>query len=185
MINGYTLSGKSSNDASFFNGDEPSGVLCPRCGSCLDYGYSPVSLDIKSSKKYDVSYTNDLRKLYSERFFVFCRDVLKADKLFKPVQVRDTVLYYMFPSQIVEFDYIRRKTRFEGTCDQCGGYSSVAGAHPAFLKASEPVGSGFFRTDIAFGSGKAKFPLIIIGSEWKKLLASEKFRGIDFGEVTD
>ena len=184
MILGHTLSGNSFNDASFFNGDEPAGVLCQSCASCIDYSYSPASIDVKPSKKYDVSCTNDLRNIYSERFFVFCRDVLKADEVFRPLRAGDSVLYYMLPFQTIEFDYVRRKTRFEGACEQCGGYDAVAGAHPAFLKIHEPIGPGFFKTDLAFGSGSAKFPLIIVGSEWKKLLAAQKFRGIDFGDIT-
>lgn len=185
MILGYTLSGQSSNDANFFNGDEPSGVLCPCCGSCLDYNYSPVSIDVKPSKKYDVSYTNDLRVLFSERFVEFCKNVLKAEDYFKPIRAGEKVLYYMVPSRLLDFDYIRRKVRFEGKCPSCNSYETVAGAYPVFLKEQVPIEEGFFRTDIAFASGKSKFPLIIIGTKWKKLLVAQKFRGIDFEEIAD
>lgn len=183
MIIGYTLSGQSSNDADFFDGSELGVVLCPDCGTCLDYSYAPASVDIKPSKKYDVSYTNDLRKLFSERFVEFCRDVLRSDDVFKPVRSSGTVYYYMVPSRTLPFDRVRRKTRIEGVCGQCGGYASVVGAHPAFLMQREPIGPGFFRTDLAFGNAKSKFPLIVIGSEWKALLSAQKFRGIDFGEI--
>lgn len=183
MILGYILSGKNSNDANFFNGDEPAGVLCPSCGSCLDYSYSPKTINVKPSKKYDVSYTNDLRTLFSERFVRFCKDTLKSEEVFKPVHAGDMVLYYMVPDQILEFDFMRRKVRFDGLCSLCNGYETVAGAYPVFLKNQDPIYSGFFRTDLAFASGKSKFPLMIVGSEWRKLLVSQKFRGIEFEEI--
>jgi hypothetical protein len=183
-IIGYVLSGNSSNGASFLDGREPAGVLCSRCGSCLDFAYTPSSIDISPSKIYDVSYTDDLRKLYSERFVAFCRDVLKATETFVPIQAGRTILYYMIPSRTLEFDLVRRRTRFDDPCDACGGFGAVVGAHPAFLKTDDAVGPGFFKTDIAFGSGKAKFPLIIVGAEWKALIASRKFRGVEFAEIT-
>lgn len=116
---------------------------------------------------------------------MFCRDVLKADEIFKPVQAGDIVLYYMIPSRTIEFDHVRRKVRFEGKCPSCNSYETVAGAYPVFLNEQKPMKEGFFRTDIAFASGKSKFPLIIIGTEWKKLLVAQKFRGIDFEEIAD
>jgi len=185
MILGYILRQRHSNDANFFDGNEPSGVLCQNCGSCLDYNYYPKFIDINPSKKYDAVYTYDLRELFSESFFVFCRDVLKIGHIFKPIQTRGETLYYMSPTHVLEFDYIRRKTKFEKTCEQCGGYRDIVGATPAFLKNHKPVEAGFFRTDLAFGSGKSKSPLILLSSEWKKLLVSQKFKGIDFGEILD
>ena len=184
MILGYTFNGHSSNNVSFFDGNEPKGVLCACCGTCLDDTYSPEILDINQSRKYDISYTDDLRNLYSERFYLFCKDVLKADVKFKQIKTRNMVLYYMIPpKKILEFDIVRRETKFEKKCKMCGGYESVAGAFPPFLKINKPLGHGFFRTDVIFGSGREKGPLFIIGNEWKKLLAAQKFRGIDFEEI--
>jgi len=185
MILGYTLSGNSSNEAMFFKGDEPSGIVCPQCGTCLNYEYSPLSVDIHPSKKYDISYTHDLRKLFSERFVSFCKEVLNSHETFVPVQAGKMQLFYMIPTRVVEFDVIRRKVRFEKPCVHCGGYEAIAGAHPAFLKDNRIIEPGFFRTDIPFGSGKSKFPLIVVCEEWKNLLASEKFRGIDFGVISN
>lgn len=185
MILGYTISGKSSNDAMFFNGEESKDVLCSICGSCLDYRFSPMSIEVKPSKMYDVSYTHDLRTLFSEKFVDFCKEVLKVDEEFKPISVGGQSLYYMVPNQILEFDFERRKVRFEHKCPLCNGYETVAGAYPVFLKVKEPIKSGFFKTDLAFASGKSKVPLIIVGTEWKALIASQKFRGIDFSEISD
>lgn len=185
MILGYVMKAKDCNDGLFFDGSEPTGVLCPNCGTCLDYRYAPSAIDIHPSKKYDVSYTQDLRDLFSTRFVTFCRDVLHCDEGFKLVKGTNMDLFYMFPSRVLEFDVERRKTRFEKSCNVCGGYESIVGARPAFLRTKEPIGPGFYRSDIAFGSGKSKFPLFFVGAEWKELLASQKFRGIEFDEITE
>jgi len=183
MILGYTLSGKSSNDGEFFDGKQPSRVLCPNCETCLDYNYVPTAIDVHQSKRYDVSYTIDLRILFSERFVAFCRNALHVDDVFTLVKGRNIDLFYMFPSRILEFDVVRRKTRFEGPCAVCGGFASIVGAHPAYLKSTKIIASGFFRSDIAFASGKRKFPLFFVSIEWKEILSSEKFRGIEFEEI--
>ena len=183
MIIGYTISIQNHYNTYFFNGNEPKGILCPKCGSCLDYSYSPKFMDIEPSKKYDAAYTHDLRDLFSERFFIFCRDVLKIGHIFNPIRTRGEVVYYMFPTRILEFDYVRRETRFDRVCEQCGGYSDITGATPVFLKNHKPIEAGFFRTDIAFGSGRSKSTLILFGMEWKRLLVSQKFKGIYFREI--
>lgn len=185
MILGYVVSGKSSNDGMFFDGSEPAGVLCPNCGTCLNYQYAPSMIDIHPSKKYDVSYTHDLRRLFSSRFVEFCRDKLHADDTFQLVKSKSMDLFYMIPSRVLEFDVERRRTRFDKPCSLCGGYESVTGARPAFLKANKPIGPGFYRSDVAFASGKSKFPLFFVSTEWKELLASQKFRGIEFEEITN
>lgn len=185
MILGYVMKAKDCNDGMFFDGNEPTGVLCPKCGTCLNYHYVPSAIDIHPSKKYDVSYTQDLRDLFSERFVAFCRDALRSDEDFKLVKSANMDLFYMFPSSVLEFDVDRRKTSFEKPCSVCGGYESVVGARPVFLRSKEPIGPGFHRSDVAFASGKSKFPLFFVGTEWKELLASQKFRGIEFDEIRD
>jgi hypothetical protein len=183
MILGYTLSGKSSNEAIFFHEKKAQDILCPNCGSCLNYDYCPKSIEIKPSKKYDVAYTHDLRLLYSEGFVEFCRHTLKSNEVFQPIQAGSVNLYYMMPSKILAFDTERRKTTFTKPCGQCGGYESITGAYPAYLKTQDHVGTGFFRTDIGFASLKEKHPLIVIGVRWKELIAAQKFRGFSFEAI--
>jgi len=185
MILGYVISGKNSNDGLFFDGNEPPGTLCPSCGTCLDYQYVPSTIDVHPSKKYDVSYTHDLRRLFSSRFVEFCKGTLHSDDNFKLVRSKNMDLFYMFPSRVLKFDVERRKTRFEKPCDVCGGYESIVGARPAFLRISKPIGLGFYRSNIAFASGKSKFPLFFVGTEWMEILSLQKFRGIKFEEITD
>jgi len=185
MILGYVLKAKDCNEGVFFSGEEPADILCPQCGTCLNYRYCPQEIQIHPSKKYDVSGTHDSRKLFSQRFVTFCKDILGSDEDFRLVKSGSVNLYYMFPSRILEFDVERRNTKFEKPCKTCGGFESTVGARPAFLRTEQLIGRGFYRSDVAFASGKNKFPLFFIGAEWKELLASQKFRGIEFDEITN
>lgn len=185
MSIGYVFKSKSCNHGVFFDGGEPAGVLCPVCGTCKDYNYAPGYIDIHPSKRYDVSYTHDLRLLFSSRFVDFCLDYSFVEDRFYPVKTSGSDLYYMIPSRVLEFDVERRKTAFNSLCGVCGGYESIVGARPAFLKKGEVIGQGFYRSDVAFASGKSKFPLFFIGEDWRNSLASEKFSGIDFDEISD
>jgi hypothetical protein len=183
MVIGYAILGNSSNDGSFFYEKTPDGVLCPACGTCQNYSYAPTSIDISKSNKYDVSYTHDLRKLFSQRSTDYVRNELRAENEFIPIQTHSSVYFYMFPQPVIRFDVERRKTKFVNHCDTCGGYESIVGAYPGYYQISEPVGPGFYRSDIAFSSGSSKFPMFVVGEKWKEKLESQKFRGITFEEV--
>jgi hypothetical protein len=185
MILGYRMGGNSSNDGIFFDGSEPPGVLCPNCGTCLDHEYAPATIDIHPSQKYDISYTHDLQTLFSARFVTFCRETLHSDEVFKLVKSKTMDLYYMYPSRVLEFDAVKRGVLFEKPCSVCGEYETIIGDLPAFLKINKPIGSGFFRSDLAFADGKSKNPLLFVSTEWKELLATQKFRGLTFEAITD
>jgi hypothetical protein len=183
MIVGYILSGNSSNEGVFFDEVQIQDRLCQHCGTCFDYNYAPASLKIHPSKKYDVSYTHDLRDIFSERFVEYSKEVLNAENDFSRIDLGHSFVYYMMPSSELEFDTERSKTRFVKPCEACGGYEAVVGSKPAFLKRRDAIGIGFFRTDVSFASGKSKHPLIIVGPEWKGLLESQNFRGLVFRPV--
>lgn len=181
MILGYVVRGHD-NGARFFQ-EEKAEILCERCGSCRNYRYCPEVIDMDISKKYDVSVTYDGRMLFSDSFMRFCKDSLSSEEEFTAIKVNETYLYYMFPSVTLTFDTERRGSRLGRVCEECGEYESVVGALPAILKESQPMGPGFFRSDLAFGSGREKFPLIMVGSKWKELLAARRFRGLEFREA--
>ncbi|EMN48462.1 hypothetical protein LEP1GSC088_1532 [Leptospira interrogans str. L1207] len=55
---------------------------------------------------------------------------------------------------------------------------------PVFLKGiSSRLDRGFYRTDLQFGSGNEKSPILIVGPQTKEELISKKFTGITFQEV--
>lgn len=173
----YILRGHDNN--AYFFSDDSKGITCEACGTCLDYGYVPREIDMQPSKKYDVSTTYDGRMLYSAAFVDFCKTELQLGEEFIPISCGSGTFYYMFPARIIRFDVTRRHTRFLNACNKCGGYESIVGATPAFLDANLPIGHGFFRTDIAFGSGKEKFPLILIDPENKEKMQTKCFRGLE------
>ena len=59
----------------------------------------------------------------------------------------------------------------------------MTGATPAYLKGASLPGRGFFRTDLAFGSNRAKFPLIIVDDQTAKTIAQARLRGRDMSPV--
>lgn len=80
----------------------------------------------------------------------------------------------------VEFDAERRKTRFTTLCQFCGQYESVVGARPAFLKIGSVVEEReFVRTDLEFGSGDEKHPLLICGKTAAEAISDAELKGLD------
>jgi hypothetical protein len=184
MIVGYTLFARGENGATFFAGDEPPGTLCPQCGTCLDYNFSPERIEVSSSRStYDVSTTVDARKLFSRRFVDFCVKELGCDDSIHRIASGAAEFYYLFPRRVLQFDSAKRRTRFSNKCIVCEGYGSVVGAHPSFYKTGAIVSDAFHRSDLAFGSQKAKFPLLVVSPSWKVALETQRFRGIEFEAV--
>jgi hypothetical protein len=185
MIQGFKLDGGSSNDAEFFDGSEPEDTLCLRCKCCINEHYVPKFLDVSKSKKYDVAYTHDLHAVFSERFVSFCKDVLNSDDVFTPIKTPHSTLYYMIPKRILSFDAEKGKVKFGNTCPTCGQCEEIIGANPVYLISKEPLGPHFYRTDLSFSGRKNKHPLILVCTEWKTILAAEKFRGLTFDAIAD
>jgi len=180
---GYVMKAKNSNNGIFINPSVGEDVLCPNCTSCLNCEYSPASIEFFRSKRYDISHTSDLRYLFSARFVQFCYEVLGSTETFHKINSDTGALYYMNPSNIISFDVERRRTQFGNKCSECGGYDSIVGARPAFLKIDKPIEDGFYRTDIMFGSGVNRSPLFLVGKHWRDLMLAQKFRGIKFEEI--
>lgn len=175
--------GCSDNGASYFE-DASDKVLCQKCKTCVDVKYYPTNLqNLRKEQKYDISATYDGVIIVSERVVHFCYENSLENIEFVKVNCEPN-MYKLEPKCILKFDCDKRKTRFINKCEVCGNYKEVIGATPAFLKeVSQPILKGIYRTDISFGSGCAKQPLIIVGIETKKVIDQQKFRGIDWNEV--
>jgi hypothetical protein len=85
--------------------------------------------------------------------------------------------------RVVSFDAKSRRTRFINCCAVCGNYDEVIGATPAYLEVPGPLEDGIFRSDLLFGSGNAKHPLIIVGLETKERLEGAGLKGLLFREA--
>lgn len=177
MILGYNLLAQD-NGAHFFPDDVPDGILCPNCGTCLDYSWHPQELSFSKKKALrDVSYTYDGRLIVSRKFKDFCTNQQYRGIQFHKV-FHEPELYYLFPERILPFDSERRKTRFVNKCEICGGYESIVGADPTFLRCTAAVSDGIFRSDLAFASGKEKFPVVIVGPETYGKMKAARLTGL-------
>lgn len=157
---------------------------CDFCGYLLNkWELDFTSVDIKT--KLDVSTTYDGFFIVSETFKSICEQYrFEGAKFFST----HSDLYVLRPEPIVVFDYEKRETRFESYCNNCNNYKNVAGATPVYLKTTNSiVSNSFYRTDIEFGSGDEKHPLIICGEDIVTVLKTYKFkkleiRNIDLGQ---
>ena len=176
-IIGYKLSAVDGDGYYFENA--PATVFCPDCGSCVDDSYVPLSLRLGRSV-YDACYTYDGRLIVSQKFKDFHDRHSCGPAEFRIVNRKRR--WYMFrPTRVLEFDAERRGTRFRRYCAACGRYYAVVGANPVFLgDVRGPIGEGFYRTDLEFGSGRGKEPLVIMGLATYPLLLKEKLKGLDW-----
>ncbi len=155
-----------------------------RCGSC---GYlidrSAVDPEVRIQRRsFDLSTTYDGVHVASLRFKEHVRRMLYIGVNFLPLPA-DPEFFVIRPQTIVAFDSVRRRTRFEKLCPACGQYESVVGVTPPFLKQSDPLSNGFFRTDLEFGSGDAKGALLLVAAATRERLDRERFRGLTYHPV--
>jgi ribosomal protein S27AE len=181
MILGFVLTGHD-NRAYFFGPQTPKSVFCPKCGSVLDRHYMPREIDVRTGM--DLSSTYDNRDLFSERLRRLCIENNVPGIEFIPVMGRDRTYFFPIVSRAVEYDAARKGTRFERKCTECGQHHDVLSGTPAFLTCKKPLDRGFFRSDLEFGSGKAKSPLLIVDPETGSWLQSEKLSGAEFSPIS-
>ena len=90
-------------------------------------------------------------------------------------------LYILEIEKTLSIDKERRKVKFENFCKDCNDYAEIAGAIPAFLKENsdgiEDV--GIYKSDVFFGSGREKSPLLFVGEGLKNSLR-KSFKELDF-----
>lgn len=175
MTLGYTIS-ITDGDIDFYQ-DAPASCFCHRCKGILDNSFVPNKLKLsRKARVNDIFATYDGKTIVSERLAQFIKhhftDSCELIRLNAEVP-----LYLLNPIPVVNFDPVRRETIFETRCDVCGLYEGVYGATPAFLKFSEPLPHGMYKTDIEFGSSAARHSLIIFGASDKTLVQSFKFYG--------
>ena len=181
MLIGYLITWPD-NDSYMFSSWVNNLEKCPKCGYFTDF--FDVSPDFKVTKRmYDISYTYDDYCIVSRKFKEFCQRFNYSNINFIKLP-NDKDFFFFLPNETLSFDSNKRNIRFENLCSYCNNYESVVGATPCFLKnTSKPVSDNFYKTDILFGSGNEKSPLIIIGKETAERLKKEKFNNISFEEI--
>ena len=175
-IVGYVLFGQDNGTRMF--GSDSAVARCGTCGYILDVNASNPDYVLRRAD-LDISSTFENRVIVSRAFKKFCEQAKCEGVTFRGFSA-DRDHFHLTVAREVSFDPIARKTRFEKKCPSCGNYEAVAGATPAFLKIKEPLPDGFFRTDVLFGSGDERQPLIIVGVETKAKLEKAGLRGLEF-----
>lgn len=157
--------------------DDIAGVdVCPSCHYRTNFEFVNPEFDLKR-KTYDLSATYDGYYIVSLKLMETVKRVGLSGLEFVPIS-RQPDFYVMFLRNVVPFDTEKRNTRAEKYCESCGNFDSVVGATPAFLK-EEPTAE-LSRTDISFGSGNSKHPLLIASENFVSLVKREKLKGFYF-----
>ena len=159
--------------------DKVSGIpYCKKCGFKTDPFF--INPRFRGPKIYDVSYTYDNYAIVSLRFKELCLRFGITGAVFIDLP-NDKESFVLKSDEIVQYDWARVGTRFENYCDLCESYGAISGVKPAFLchKPSRDIAM----TDILFGSGNERFPLLVISERLRDLMISERMRGSEFFEA--
>ncbi len=178
MILGYYLQGQDND--SYLNAD----LYEKNISECLDFIRNRekyISDEFKIKKmKYEFSYTYDGALIVSRRFMDLCKKIgIKGINFFQLKNQQELFLIKVINT--VEFDCNRRNTQFLEFNESCGEYKEVVGASPVCLKENQLLDPGFYRTNIEFGRGYAKSPLLLVDTNTYNLIKKEKFKGL-YGE---
>ncbi len=167
--------GGHDGDAFFFE-DRKSPIFCPTCGTLLDKDFLPQN--VRPRKKWDVCSSYDNRTIVTERFKSWCEARQFEGLVFR--QVCQTPPYFVFmPSRILRYD--PRRAVFDKKCAACGNYESVTIGGPLkLLDVRTPIETGFFRTDLEFGSRWEKTPMIIVGFRTRDAIKRERYHLVEF-----
>jgi|GEM_PF-551888 len=193
---GYSLS-SHFNDTYMFEMKKFSSIIphCPKCGYRLDFTLTNPEYKLgkpnkdsadclypaaRKAYKYDLSSTYDGLTIATSAFKMFCeKNGYGKDMIFKGFK-EDVGHFHLLVKKKIKFDTLKKETRFEKLCPECGNYESVVGAYPAFLLVTKPLSDGFYCSDLLFASGNEKSPLILVGIKTYQRLKASKLKGLEF-----
>jgi hypothetical protein len=154
-----------------------------RCGTCrelIDKWSAPLAGIVVKKRKYDIAITYDGLVTVSGRFKLSYESARLSGLDFHQLP-DDPEFFAITAVRMVRCDSGRRKTDFIDRCPRCGRFESVVGATPVYLKDGTAIGeTEFVRTDLEFGSGDEKHPLLLCGDGAAKALSKAKLKGLDF-----
>jgi hypothetical protein len=180
MLLGYQLDPEDNNE--FFIADESKLPKKYRYSNIYDYNEIPADLRLKS-RQLDISSTWDLVDIVSDRFKVFCEENQFTGLEFIRLPA-DNSFYVFRVHNIIEYDSVSRGVEFIKFNKEYNSYEEVIGATPVHLKSKELIPEGnIYRTDLFFGSGIRKGPLLLVGIKTKELIESGPLKDIYFDEV--
>jgi hypothetical protein len=182
MLLGYEIADNDNDD--FFLADEEHLPKEWVYKNTYEFDQLPGSLKMKK-RKIDIGSTHDGFTIVSQRFKSLCEQ-----HNFKGLEFRqlpaDADFYLFKVHNVLEFDAVARKTKYIKVSKEFNGYAEIIGATPVCLKNKQPIPEGtIYRTDIFFGTGVRKSPVLMVGIETKKLVESWKLKGIYFNQIHD
>jgi hypothetical protein len=161
----------------------PNAATCSKCSYLLNFDYYNPNFKIKR-KVFDLSHCWDTGIIISLKF----KEYLVRQKYSRLDFLNfnnDNLFYQLFLKNEVELDPIKRDVRFINKCLVCNNYDEVIGATPCFLKNEMPLEDGLFKSNLYFGSGNRKEPIILVGTETKEKMKKEKLKGLTFEPIYD
>jgi hypothetical protein len=126
--------------------------------------------------------TYDGYYIVSQKFHDFCKREKYEHLEF--IELPNNPNFYWFKvHSILPFDTERRGTRFLNYSAEFNGFEEIIGATPVYLKIDEPITEGIFRTNVCFGTGISKSPVICFGIITKEKIQKEGLTGFYFEKV--
>jgi hypothetical protein len=182
MLLGYDIT-ENDNDEFFLEDEEklPKEWLYK---NTYEYNQLPASLKMKK-RMLDIGTTYDGFTIVSGRFKSLCKDI--SFKGLEFIELPSDRNFYLFRvNNILEFDAIARSTDFIKFSKEYNSYKEIIGATPVCLENKMKVPEGtIYRTDIFFGTGIRKSPVLMVGIKTKELMDSWKLKGIYFNKILD
>ena len=181
MIIGFVVSGPDNGSVGVLK--QQASWTCPVCGlpkNKLDH----VDPELRVKRRnLDLSFTFDNLPVVSRKLKECCLRARLSGIDFVELE-SDPDFFILNPTGQFVFDTVARKTRFLNRCDACGQHESVVGALPAFLKdVPGPIADGVFRTDVEFGSGVERGPLLIVGARTRERFERENLVGLEYSPI--
>ena len=150
-ITTYTLSAPDSD--SYFFDNASSDIFCEHCDCYLGERYLPTAIKVKSSFS-DFGFTYDGRLLVSSRGKDTLVRYASTQLSFLEINQSEEI-FVLHANDELQFDANARGSRFLDKCPVCDQYASVVGATPAYLLDFQEIDkSGFYRSDLEFGTGR-------------------------------
>ena len=181
MLPGYVAYGQDNQSLMYYKADCLR--TCSECGYKIDFEYVNPETRIKK-RIYDFSYTLDKCCIASAKLKKFCEEDNYRNIAFLQLP-KDPDFYLFITKEKVSFDFQKAKTVFNKYCHTCKMYNEIGGAAPFLKNLNEPLKDGFFRSDILFGSGNERSPLIFVGEDTYKKIKRDKLKGFVFERIRE
>jgi hypothetical protein len=158
---------------------------CTTCGSKLSRDIRNEKFYLKK-KSYDVSVTFDGFLIGSQKFVSLLSEIDSHG--FSTCQIppdpRYPMSYFKIEfTKIIRIDRHQAAPQFGPVCEQCCQHKYIVGAREYFLEGSPCLARGILRTDLEFGDGFEKSPVIIVGIESARVLLGAKLKGMTLDPV--